>query len=603
MNTSLSIFLTLIVNAAATVCCAALCMLLLWQDFRRRSNQLFALTMFVFAVYSANSLLMRFNYLFNYRNDVILYSSVSLYGLGCFALFTFLSYFARLNLWARRLIIGGGALLAVVLIAVMWQGAFYTDITVLADRTIGYSLTPLGIAGLFIVVAYQLISVALIYFSHTERSRELWGFALLLPLEAVVSAIPGFQGLPLDTLAMLIIALATARIIMYEHVAKPMTELNKQLVLANQNLMQANQFKAQFLANMSHELRTPLNSIIGYTDLVSSGLYGPLTQKQIDRLEKIARNGRRLLALINDVLDLSKIEAGHMILNREPILLDDALTPVLALVRPDAEKKDVALICEYRADLPPLHADIIRLEQILFNVLSNAVRFTPSGSVTLRAHPVINEVTISVTDTGIGIPLDRQEAIFDSFTQDEDNFVGRTEGTGLGLVVTRHLVQMHGGQFWFTSDGIPGKGSTFYISIPAAEHFQSIRPGTGLLGPTILCIDDNHESVEVLQGMLESEGYRIYGAGSGEAGLQRAHEIRPELILLDITMPGMDGWQVLEALRADPRTARIPVIVMASADPSAKAHQVGTAGSLTKPFQRAELIAQVRNALQVAEKA
>ncbi len=480
----MALFLTLISTAAAAVFCVALLLLVLWQDARRRSNQFFALTMFLFAAFASINFLAHINYLLHYSVETLLKTATTLYGLSTVALFVFEVYFARSPRPWRRLLQWSGAVLAIILSGLLWTGAVYEQIAQLPDGTITYLLSPIGKIGLVIVSGYPLVGILALYVTNNERSRALWPITLLLPIDTFAAALPIFQTIPLNVLMMLIIALATARLMMREHVFKPMIELNQQLIKANDELSRANELKSQFLATMSHELRTPLNSVIGYTELVTSGLYGPLTDKQHDRLDKVGRNGRRLLALINDVLDLSKIEAGHMKLSRERVIVYDSLNVVFDARRPEAVAKGLQLINACPPDLPPITADPIRFEQILNNLISNAIQFTTMGSVTLNAVPQRSDLVFSVTDTGIGIAPERRSTIFDTFlsADGESTFIGRQEGTGLGLALTRHLVQMHGGSIWFTSDGIAGKGSTFYVTLPiAASSDNAIKPRTGLL--------------------------------------------------------------------------------------------------------------------------
>ncbi len=614
--TTISLLLTLLVDAAAAVCCAALCMLVLWQDVRRRSNRFLAIALVLFTLYAALAVLFHFNDTLHYDPALLLYISTTLYGWSLVALFIFEAYFARVDARGRRLIEGLGLVLGLLVTVLMWRGYTFTNIVQQADQTISYDLQPFGFVALLFLVIYPLFSITVLYRTKSERSRALWPITLLLPIEAVVSALPPLQALPLDALAITIVGVAAARLLMREHVFKPMVELNRKLTATNEELARVDALKSQFLANMSHELRTPLNSVIGYTELVVSGLYGPLTDKQLNRLEKVGRNGRLLLALINDVLDLSKIEAGHMMLIREPLMLSDYVKTVLEGVRPAADANHVSITYTLPPDLPRLFADPVRLEQILRNLLQNAIHslqmdapvsetplpvtFAVTPEVTLTAVHEHGDIVIHIADNGRGIPLNQQSHVFDVHFNDSDaqRIDNPSEIANLGLAVTRRLVQMHGGRIWFESQGIPGKGTVFHVALPTATNeVVPIKPHTGLLGPMVLCIDDNHEAVEVLQGILEAEGFRIYGVHNGKEGIQRTRELLPDVILLDIMMPGMDGWQVMDALRADTRTAHIPVIVISSLDQSVLAEALGATASVVKPFKRADLIGVLRMAL------
>ncbi len=594
--------LTLLMTGTAAVFAAALAMLVMWQDWRRRSNQYFALTMLFFLANTGSNFLFRFNYLLHLSAESVLYLSTTFYAGTVLSLFVFELNFARVRREWRRPLGAIGLVFFVLFTSLMWLGHVFTDITEPADHAIHYGLTALGNVVLFMLTTIPLLTIGALSRTRTRRAQTLWPISVLQPIAVVLSAVPALESYPINATALLIIALVAGQLVIREHVTRPLHKLNRQLAATNDELAQATQLKSQFLANMSHELRTPLNSVIGYTDLVSSGLYGPLTAKQADRLDKIGRNGRQLLALINDVLDLSKIEAGHMKLFREPLNLTNTFGVALDAVRAQASAKGLSLSATCDSDLPPVFADAPRLDQILSNLLTNAVKFTPTGGVTVRATRDHGIVLISVADTGIGISEERQIAIFEMFSSADairpaDD--SANESTGLGLAIARHLVQMHGGRIWLASDGVPGNGTTFYFTIPvAAGELAPIKPRTGLLGPTVLCIDDNHEALEVYQGLLESEGYRVYGAQGGSAGLRRVRELTPDVILLDVMMPGLDSWQVMAALRAEPRSARAPVIVISSPDQGGSAQELGAAGYLVKPIQRSELLTQIRAALE-----
>ena len=601
----LSTLLILSVNTVTAVSCAALFMLILWQDIRQRSNQLFALAMLSFCLFGASSLLFYFNYLLDYPYSAptILHINASLYGLGIITLFVFVTTFSKVRGQRLLFLQVSGVLITVFLFIQLWRGQIYTNIQELSDHMIGFSLAPFGVVALVLLGGFQLVAAFILYRQTPSHSYFLWQVSLLLPLSMLLDLVPALQYVPVNALFMLIVALVTARAVVREQVFVPLVDVNMQLAAANTELQQANTLKSQFLANMSHELRTPLNSIIGYTDLVTNGTYGALSEKQLDRLEKVGRNGRRLLALINDVLDLSKIEAGHMTLSREAVNPADVLNTVLEMYKPQMEAKGLQLQRPYlnpqTRSMPMVLADPNRLEQIFGNIVSNAIKFTPAGSITIEVLRKRDDVLVSVSDTGIGIKREKFDAVFEAFQQVDNSTTRQYEGTGLGMALTKHLVEMHGGRVWFESDGTPGQGTTFFVALPVApDQAQAIRPQTGMLGPTILCVDDTRESLEVLHGMLEIEGYRVYGANNGFDGLQRARELIPDLILLDVTMPQMDGWQVLEALRNDTRTARVPVVMIASTDQSTLARALGAVGSLIKPLVRADLIIMVRRALQ-----
>jgi signal transduction histidine kinase len=246
----------------------------------------------------------------------------------------------------------------------------------------------------------------------------------------------------------------------------PRADLNKQLAQKHAELEQANRMKTQFLTNMSHELRTPLNSIIGYTELVINGTYGALNDTQHDRLEKVIRNGHNLLGLINDVLDLSKIDGGRVVLERRSIPTAPLLDSVLATVEPLALRKGITVERQFN-DAPPLYADENRVRQIMTNIVANAVKFTDKGHVTVRAFGEGSTVQLEITDTGIGIPPDQYDAVFAEFQQLDNSTTRRHEGSGLGMAITKKLVELHGGQIWLES--VLDQGTTFYVRMPAAD--------------------------------------------------------------------------------------------------------------------------------------
>ena len=305
---------------------------------------------------------------------------------------------------------------------------------------------------------------------------------------------------------------------------------------------------------MSHELRTPLNSIIGYTELVTKGTYGALGDLQNDRIQKVNRNGRVLLELINDVLDLSKIEAGRMILSLETVPTTPLLDNLLSEFRVQAEEKGLSLVRGY-SHLPAICADKARARQVFSNLLSNAIKFTDTGAVIVRGHFNAEEkqVVITITDTGPGISPERQSRLFDAYLDSESLLTRQREGTGLGLAIAHRLTVMHDGSLWFEST--PGQGTAFHIALPAAEDeipVSCVLEPRSRKGPIMLAIDDDYEALEVLQGQLEAGKFRVYGACNANDGLRLAHDLHPILITLDVMMPDVDGWQVLETLRRDP---------------------------------------------------
>ena len=376
-----------------------------------------------------------------------------------------------------------------------------------------------------------------------------------------------------------------------EEERRSLSVINQELDIRNREVERANRLKSEFLATMSHELRTPLHSIIGFSELLAEQESGDLNQKQRRQLDHILRGAKHLLSLINDVLDLSKIESGRLELHAESFLAQPAMNEVLSTVEPMASPKQIAI----RNDLDPqlvIWADRLRFKQILYNLLSNAVKFTPEhGSVSISFATNDEAIEIAVQDTGIGVPIAEQKAIFDEFHQASTTTKGVKEGTGLGLAITKRLVEKHGGEIWV--DSKPGAGSCFTFSLPLAPsrtalqavNAPSVENGQATR-PPILVVDDEQSARELLVTYLRSEGFRTITARSGEEALTKARSLRPEAITLDIVMRGKSGWETLNQLKRDPLTASIPVIVVSVLDEKQTAFSLGAAEYLVKPVSK-----------------
>lgn len=374
-----------------------------------------------------------------------------------------------------------------------------------------------------------------------------------------------------------------------------------QLEQRNQELERISRLKSQFLANMSHELRTPMNSIIGYSQLILDGLDGPLNEAQARDLEKVVRSAEDLLRLINDILDLSKIEAGRLDLKLESLDVAEVLRSAVETVSPLARAKRLELCLEVADDLPQVRADGTRLRQIVLNLLSNAVKFTEIGGITVRAWPEDGQMVISVADTGIGIPPEAQEYIFDEFRQVDGSTTRKYGGTGLGLAIARKLVMLQGGNLWLRSE--PGRGSEFFVSLPFVAATPTLTSADGdepaaytpSPGETIiLAIDDDPDVLELISRQLGSEGYRVIGLLDGRQAVARARELRPAAITLDISMPEYDGWQVLHDLRSDPVTAEIPILILSMIENRELGFSLGAADYLLKPIRKEALVAALQ---------
>jgi signal transduction histidine kinase/DNA-binding response OmpR family regulator len=388
--------------------------------------------------------------------------------------------------------------------------------------------------------------------------------------------------------------------------------LYRQLQEQSEELEIASRHKSEFLASMSHELRTPLNAVIGFSEVLLDRMFGEINERQEEYLRDIWGSGKHLLALLNDILDLSKIEAGQMVLERSTLVVRESLEYCLTLVREDAQKEDVSLRLEVDPDLGTVGADPLRFNQVVVNLLSNAVKFTPAGGhVVVRAFPRGQDMVVTVSDTGIGVAAEDQERIFESFQQGARP-TRWTEGTGLGLTLSRRIVELHGGAIWV--DSMLGEGSTFGFSIPlspptvtpfgGAEFGEQQLPAeeaSGVARPVVVVIEDDRHSFDLLRVYLEGVGVRVVGAKDGEEGLAMVHRLAPSGVLLDILLPGIDGWDVLSRLKADPATASIPVIVVTMLNERGRAVALGASEYLVKPVSKAPLLAALHRAVRFAD--
>lgn len=387
------------------------------------------------------------------------------------------------------------------------------------------------------------------------------------------------------------IALENARL--YDSLRRQLDQIEaqrKELVLANAQMQEVSRLKSEFLANMSHELRTPLNAVMGFSELLKDNLAGPLTEQQRqDCLQTIHTSGQHLLALINDVLDLSKIEAGRMDLIAESFVVEPALREVLHVIHPLAMKKEIEISISVHPEDLTVYADKSKVKQVMYNLLSNAIKFTPAGGhVTVTARPDGNLVRVAVADTGIGIPREHHDDIFTAFFQVQSGDNREYQGSGLGLALTKRLVELHGGIIRFDSE--PGRGTTFTFTLPTAAgvRLQARR--------RILIVEDNPSNLDLTRMVLQANGFLVESAADGDEGWHKARALHPDLILMDVQLPGMDGLTLTRKLKGDPETSGIKVVALtanAMKGTEEQAREAGCAGYITKPIEVKRFITQV----------
>jgi PAS domain S-box-containing protein len=361
--------------------------------------------------------------------------------------------------------------------------------------------------------------------------------------------------------------------------------IHEELQQRNQEVERANRLKSEFLASMSHELRTPLHTIIGFTELLSEEAEGPLNEKQKRFLSHVHKDSLHLLELINDILDLSKIEAGRMEIKPTNFNARDAAEEVVESIRPRAQAKSQKLknqVCDCE-----IAADRVRFKEILYNLLINAVKFTPdAGEIAIDSHPDEEFVSFTISDTGVGIARDEQASIFDKFYQAASTTKGIREGTGLGLAITKRLVELHGGTIAVESE--LGRGSRFTFRVPAGSAGRRL----------VLIVEDEPGAQELLSTYLAPMGFQIRTASSVQEAIEIGRCQRPDVVTLDLNLPGYSDWRALEEIRHRPEFTEVPVIVISVRDRDETALKRGAAAILQKPVKREILLETLQQQLR-----
>jgi signal transduction histidine kinase len=393
------------------------------------------------------------------------------------------------------------------------------------------------------------------------------------------------------------------RYLMRQHAA--LRRADEEILQVNRQLEQSNRYKSEFLANMSHELRTPLNAILGFSEILLDATMSLTGGERTEFLRNIHSSGQHLLGLINDILDLAKIEAGKMELKSEELQVGDVVQEVTAILEPMARQQGLQLTTVGVSEAGVIKADRSKVKQVLYNLLSNAVKFTPApGHISLTVNDAPEQLLISVHDTGIGIKAEDLPKLFREFEQIDGSYTRRYQGTGLGLALCRRFVQMHGGRIWAESQF--GKGSTFTFTIPreprpASEALLPVEESPAVETmelPLALVIEDDPTSSQRMTAEIQGAGFRVAHARDGDEAIRKAMEILPDLLVMETVLPAKDGWQVLQELRGRAATADVPVLVCSVTRNQALMDQFGVVGYVAKPWATKTMQDELRRIAQ-----
>jgi signal transduction histidine kinase/DNA-binding response OmpR family regulator len=373
-----------------------------------------------------------------------------------------------------------------------------------------------------------------------------------------------------------------------------LTGLTRELADANRRIKEADRLKSQFLATMSHELRTPMNSIIGFSEILTERLDGKIEPKHLGFLRHIHTSGQHLLGIINDILDLSKIEAGKMEIYPEFFAVGPVIDSVCHVMR-GMSKAHANIVVDVEPDLPQIETDLAKFKQVLFNLLSNAVKFSPPGSpIRVRAAMQDGAVTISVRDEGIGIDPAHHDMIFEEFRQVDSSARREFGGTGLGLALVKKFIELQGGSV--AVDSKPGAGSTFSFSLPVRSRAAVIAraPEAQAQGARVLVVEDDPNAYELIASALGSAGFLPIRARHGDEALRLARESQPVAVTLDLVLPGVDGWEILKRLKGDAATRELPVVIISMVGNRDLGIALGADDYFVKPVDRDRLVERLR---------